>query len=366
MPHASSTLLVRDVVSHACGEDLEYDASFLALQHAALGKREQQFGTTIIPAEAPDWRQVEKLALGLGERTVDIRILVYQAQACAEQYGLARYAEALQVLARALDQHWDDIHPRMDIDGDHDPLPRMNALSALGDPAGAARSVRDAVLIKNEYGVARLRDVEAVLDTARGQGTIDYPGGRTRLVEDLQSAYVLNDPAVTALPIARDALTQIKETVIRHLGDAWTPDVASLQRSLDTVVHALALSAHARQDAPVLAESDAGPQQAGQAAHEAARAGGVAPAVMVDAAGALRQVDAWRDAEIVSRADATAMLEKVCRYFELNEPSHPAPMLIRRIQQLIPLGFYDIVKNLAPQGLGDVETFMPRHPPPDT
>ncbi|MFA4913258.1 MAG: type VI secretion system protein TssA [Burkholderiaceae bacterium] len=366
MPHASSTLLERDAVIHACGEDLEYDASFLSLQHAALGKREQQFGTTIIPAEAPDWRQVEKLAIGLGERTLDIRVLVYQAQACAEQYGLARYAEVLQTLAQAVDEHWDDIHPRLDMDGDHDPLPRMNALSALGDPAGAARSVRDAVLIKNEYGVARLRDVEAVLDTARGQAAIDYPGGRTRLVEDLQSAYVLNEPAVTALPTARDALTRIKQTVIQHLGDAWTPDVAALQRSLDTVVHALALSTPAHDDTRPVAEPAVEVSRAASGLPDVAKAGGAPPAAMVDAAGALRQVDAWRDAEIVSRADATAMLEKVCRYFEVNEPSHPAPMLIRRIQQLIPLGFYDIIKNLAPQGLGDVETFMPRHPPPDT
>lgn len=366
MPHASSTLLERDVVNHACGEDLEYDASFLALQHAASGKREQQFGTTIIPAQAPDWRQVEKLAMGLGERTVDIRILVYQAQACAEQYGLARYAQVLQTLAHAVEHHWDDIHPRLDIDGDRDPLPRMNALSALGDPAGAARSARDAVLIRNEYGVARLRDVEAVLDTARGQTAIDYPGGRTRLVEDLQSAYVLNEPSVTALPAARDALARIKQTVILHLGDAWTPDVASLQRSLDTVVHALALSTLADNDVSLVGDFDAVRRHAADGFNETARPGDAPAAAMVDAAGALRQVDAWRDAEIVSRADASAMLEKVCRYFEANEPSHPAPMLIRRIQQLIPLGFYDIIKNLAPQGLGDVETFMPRHPPPDT
>jgi len=366
MLHASSTLLERDVVNHACGEDLEYDASFLALQHAASGKREQQFGTTIIPAQAPDWRQVEKLAIGLGERTVDIRILVYQAQACAEQYGLARYAEVLQTLADVVDRSWDDIHPRLDIDGDHDPLPRMNALSALGDPAGAARSARDAVLIKNEYGVARLRDVEAVLDTARGQTAIDYPGGRTRLVEDLQAAYVLNEPSVTALPVARDALARIKQTVIQHLGDAWTPDVVSLQRSLDTVVHALALSSPSRSDASSAGQAQATERHVAQDLNDTARASDAPPAVMVDAAGASRQVGAWRDAEIVSRADATAMLEKVCRYFEVNEPSHPAPMLIRRIQQLIPLGFYDIIKNLAPQGLGDVETFMPRHPPPDT
>lgn len=34
-----------------CGENLEYDADFQAMNQASLGKAEQQFGDTIIPAE---------------------------------------------------------------------------------------------------------------------------------------------------------------------------------------------------------------------------------------------------------------------------------------------------------------------------
>lgn len=356
MSHATPHLLERDVVSHACGQDLEYDADFLALQHAASGKPEQQFGSTIIPSEAPDWRQVERLASSLGERTVDIRVLVYRAQASAEQYGLAPYARLLDEMANALAQHWADIHPRLTVDGEEDPFPRINALAALNDSSGAARSVRDSVLIRNEYGVARLRDVEAILDTTRGAVAMDYPGGRTRLVDDLQKAYVLNDPSVTALPVALDALSRIRGTVMQHLGESWVPDFAGLERSLHTVVRALALPSVLADDAAAAPAGDPGPHADSQALDASAAVtplatGGHAPA---------RQIDIWRGAEIVTRADATAMLEKVSQYFEVHEPSHPAPMLIRRIQQLIPLGFYDIVKNLAPQGLGDVETFMPR------
>ncbi|PTN50163.1 hypothetical protein DAI43_18730 [Achromobacter xylosoxidans] len=42
-----------------CGEDLEYDADFLQLQQAAAGRDEQQFGSTIIAAQPPDWREVQ-------------------------------------------------------------------------------------------------------------------------------------------------------------------------------------------------------------------------------------------------------------------------------------------------------------------
>lgn len=36
-----------------CGVDLEYDVAFTALQQAATGVREQQFGDALIPAIAP-------------------------------------------------------------------------------------------------------------------------------------------------------------------------------------------------------------------------------------------------------------------------------------------------------------------------
>ncbi|SUB69206.1 Uncharacterized protein conserved in bacteria [Pluralibacter gergoviae] len=65
-------------VSHEqpCGDNLEYDADFQAMEQASQGKAEQQFGDTIIPAEPADWMQVEKLASDLLARTKDLRVMV--------------------------------------------------------------------------------------------------------------------------------------------------------------------------------------------------------------------------------------------------------------------------------------------------
>ena len=41
------------------GPNLEFDPDFGALERAAQGKPEQQYGDTIIPAEEPDWKDVE-------------------------------------------------------------------------------------------------------------------------------------------------------------------------------------------------------------------------------------------------------------------------------------------------------------------
>jgi type VI secretion system protein ImpA len=58
---------------------------------------------------------------------------------------------------------------------------------------------------------------------------------------------------------------------------------------------------------------------------------------------------------IGSREDASRALERVCEWIERNEPSNPAPLLIRRAQRLMSKSFIDIIRDLAPDGLKEVE-----------
>jgi type VI secretion system protein ImpA len=58
---------------------------------------------------------------------------------------------------------------------------------------------------------------------------------------------------------------------------------------------------------------------------------------------------------IDSRREAFSALEIVRLYFEQHEPSHPAPLLIRRIERLAGLGFAEIVEELTPEGLNQLK-----------
>ncbi|WP_312204717.1 type VI secretion system protein TssA, partial [Mixta calida] len=71
-----------------CGENLEYDADYMAMMQACEGKPEQQFGDTIIPAEPADWNKVEKLATGLLNRTKDLRVMLALTHAWTQMKGL--------------------------------------------------------------------------------------------------------------------------------------------------------------------------------------------------------------------------------------------------------------------------------------
>ena len=94
-----------------CGDDLEYDPAFTALETAAQGKAEQQFGDTVIAAVEPEWRAVADQAQALLGRAKDVRVAVLLLLAATLQQGAAGFVLGLELLAGLLDRYWDGIHP---------------------------------------------------------------------------------------------------------------------------------------------------------------------------------------------------------------------------------------------------------------
>lgn len=341
--------------ARACGEDLEYDPDFLALQQSTTGKREQQFGSTIIPAEPPDWARVERLARQLCTRTRDLRVLVPLTLAWTESRGLPGYVEGLQLVDAVLRTFWSEVHPVV-AEGDfEDPLPRMNALAALAEAEGLGRSVRDAKLLDDAGTSMSLRQVEALLDSSKTDHQIDYPGGIGRLRDAARRAHEKSAPPVVALRAALELLQRIRETCERALGQSWAPDFSRLERSLRTVMQLLPEQAQA--DMTKVMEAHAGAHPKGVEL-SASSAQGVAES-HADGGIGLR-VALVKDIEISSRDDVQVLLEKACRYLERAEPSHPAPMLIRRAQRLLELNFFQIIEELVPEGLQKIESLAGR------
>ncbi len=334
-----------------CGEDLEYDADFMALQQAATGKREQQFGDTIIPAEPPDWARVDRIARQLCLRTRDLRVLVPLTLAWTESRGLPGYVDGLRQVDAVLQTFWNDVHPRV-VDGtNEDPLPRMNALAALAEAEGLGRSVRDARLLEDGGTVMSLRQVEALLDSSKSD-QVDYPGGLARLREAARRAHDKAAPPVVALREALALLQRIRETCERALGQSWAPDFSRLERSLRTVGQLLPEQPHGE---VLQASAVSRTEETSGAAHAHAAAAHVAVAPQM----ALRPLRI-QEIEISAREDVQVLLEKACEFLERTEPSHPAPMLIRRAQRLLDLNFFQIIEELVPEGLQKIESLAGR------
>ncbi|WP_175717242.1 type VI secretion system protein TssA [Burkholderia anthina] len=320
-----------------CGANLEYDAEFMQLQQRATPRAEQQYGDTVIPAETPDWRTVERLALALSERTKDVRVAAYLARSWTEQHGMPGYADGLAVVAGWLERWWDDLHPRLDADGEPDPTSRMTALADVAGAHECARAARRQPLFD---GGPSVRDAERALD-GRDEAGGPAAGGVGSLVAALSAAGDDGRVPIDAVHAALRALDAIRARVTDRLGSEWSPDASDTEKALQRIAREVPVQAPAlAMQQPAAPDGSTPAAQAGAGAAQAASAPAVVP-----------NGHAWRDAEVTSRDDVRIGLDKMCRYFELHEPSHPAPLLLRRAQRLLALDFYEIIRDLAPESL---------------
>lgn len=61
-----------------------------------------------------------------------------------------------------------------------------------------------------------------------------------------------------------------------------------------------------------------------------------------------------------NRREAVLMLDNVLAYFEKHEPSHPAPVLIRRARKMIGMDFSEIIEELLPEAVNSLQQFAGR------
>lgn len=340
MTNDDNDLLLAKWAAQQGGLNLEYDARFLALQQAATEKPEQQFGNTIIEAETPEWSQVLKQADDLLQDTADLRVLLLHTWAQVERHGLRAYAEGLALLLRVFNELWDEVHPRLNEDGEHDPFPRMNSLGAFVDMQGLFKAVRASALLTDQHGFLSLRDAESVLEGSRPEL---FAGGRLRLHELLKQARQDPESPMSMLCLIEQRLEAIRDVVQDQLGAEWTPDFSVALLCVNGITQLVSRS-------ETLAEPSAEPSEPDRIVEE--------PSLRVSAQtpAAIR----WEDVTLQSRDEAMQMLEKVCSYFEIHEPSHPAPFLLKRVQQTIPMRFPDILQNLIPSGADQFEMWMPK------
>jgi type VI secretion system protein ImpA len=59
--------------------------------------------------------------------------------------------------------------------------------------------------------------------------------------------------------------------------------------------------------------------------------------------------------EIHSREDVIRALDKACEYYNRHEPSSPIPLLLQRAKRLVSKSFMEIVKDLTPDGLTQIQ-----------
>jgi len=332
------SLLVDVEADAPCGPNLEYDPDFLELEQAILGKPEVQYGDTITPAVPPEWKVVKRLAGGLLERSRDLRLAVSLSRALLALEGMPGLANGLALIERLLEQRWDSVHPQLDPDDGMDPMLRINSLATLADN-GFLREVKEATLLMLPgLGPLSLRTLEVAngeLPPAEGESKVELHS----IAAALQDA----DPERVAasgagLAAACDSVTQIEVILVRQVGSSQALNLDALVRLLRRGRDFFAEQAGSAAADDGAASGEAGGEETGDAAAAGGKGGQGGRAAAISG-------------EVASRADVIRMLDKINKYYQQYEPSSPVPLLLERAKRLVPKNFFEIMEDLAPDGM---------------
>ncbi|MDE1183236.1 type VI secretion system protein TssA [Paraburkholderia sp.] len=331
-----------------CGEALDYDAAFLALQRSSIGAPEQQFGDALIPAVTPDWQHIGVEALALLERSIDLRIIALLTRAWTETQGLEGYAKGLSIAVAAIEEYWDYFHPQIQTDGEFDPLARVNAITAFADRLELGRALR-AVHVVSLRGVnLPLRDVASIL-TGNAVGGMSaalfsYPG----IGAELRAALATESKKLEIVSQIIGSLDRIVEQFSSKLGAEWAPDFSAVHTPLHIVNQALNVSGapSGLSQSQLTDFSNSYSPTRDHPNH----------ANVYNADAAINPAKQTNPAH--SRNEAMRALESACLYFESAEPGHPAPLLIRRAQRLMRMNFYEILQDIAPNALPQIDALV--------
>ncbi len=326
------------------GENLEYDPVFTDMELAAQPGEEQQIGDEIKAASDPDYREVRTKALEVLDRSHDIRAAVYLSEAILPLEGLAGFAQATTFIRGCLEQYWDSCHPELDEDDDNDPTMRINAVQGLcgqpgglGGPSAVYRGVRRAPLTDSRgFGRFSWRDIEIA------EGQVSAPEGMDNLPDTGSIGAAFQDTDEETRAQMHAAAVQATEDV-RAISAVFDDKTPGQGPELDPLIKLLAQITKRLGEHTAGAEVVEGDDAAGEE-DAPATAGGGAPAAQA------------APGTINSPADAAAALDRIIAYYNRAEPSSPIPILLERAKRLVGADFMTIVKDMAPGGLGNVET----------
>ncbi len=316
------------------GANLEHDPVFLQLELVGEGKLERQYGDKVYPAEPPDWQAVREHAQALALRTRDLRVAVWLTRSAARLDGIASAVNGLQLVHGLLQQRWADVHPQLDASDGNDPTMRRNVLAPLAAANATLADLRAAAL-SSARGSATVRDLELGLGLAEANAGEATPSADGAL-QGLRAALARSPELAEALATGREVAQGIAAIVDAELTGAAALDLQALVKLM------CGLDIACKRVTGV-SDGQAAPSDSAQAdEHGATQTGSSKSSAMAMGS-------------VASRDDVVRVLDELCAWIEHNEPSNPAPLLLRRAQRLMTMSFIDIVRDLMPEGLEQIE-----------
>jgi type VI secretion system protein ImpA len=346
-----------------CGEDVSYDVAFLELEQLAKGTTETQVGDHIQASEEPDWEKVYRQSLELLERSRDLRLILYLTNAMLFLEGLAGFRNGLFLLRGVVERYWDRCFPQLDPEDGNDPLERMNIIGSLSPPLTMMSDQDPMKFIPRLMSVPLCKPDDARLPrpTMRhilvAAGELAVPEKEASAFPTLQLIEAAFEQAKienlkTTEQMIHECLEHIHaldRMLIDRVGVTAAPNFGRLEHLLQQMQSKMGMYLERRGygSVPSLlaqtqaeAETESDTHRTGSNISQA-RSDGV--------------LDKALSGQVRSDQDVIKALDMIVLYYEQNEPSSPIPLLIKRAKRLVGRSFVDIIRDLSPDAISQVQ-----------
>lgn len=316
-----------------CGPDL-YDTSpaFAALLDSCEELLPEQFFK--FDRSKVEFSDLFKQMDGFLKQSRDLRLLVIIAQFGLLSRQLHTFANAVRIIRKLLENHWDDVHPVSTKKGF---MERVSTLEGLNSRPWVLLPLEAATLLKTRRtGPISYRAIQIAAGNATARpeehtislGAIEAALTSGELEQDaidevVQDLSELPDDIESIATICTDKLKETDDPAAPPVYTALTTLLGEMGKDLNTRLGRMSDDTAEDLDDQ---EDDA-----------------TGPAVSTAELG-----------EISNAAQAKLVLDAVEDYFASREPSHPALFLVREARGLVGKSYLDALKILMPRRFDDV------------
>ncbi|MEI8266713.1 MAG: type VI secretion system ImpA family N-terminal domain-containing protein [Betaproteobacteria bacterium] len=315
-------------------------------------------GRNVTPAlacENIDSRAAELLA----RRGKDLRVVKALAVSWLQARGAEGLRDAVLLFEALLERFPDTVHPRPDEDDPSDVSARAMVLSEIVAGKGFANLLRESVVLNSAAGSIVMRDAE-VLD-----GNLDPDPDRPASMEQYRGVVRLalaRELGVAPDAVTDDAMQQRLEALRQPLVDTSQAMDRLVRRFEAGLVRGDAVQGLVDRMARQLGDIA---DQSGASAASSAVNQALGEQIVASGGPAIKAAGAGAGGRLQTREDARRQILEICAFLEGLEPSHPAPLFLRRAERLLGArNYFELVRDMTPDALSEVSRIT-GHQPPD-
>ncbi|WP_174362898.1 type VI secretion system ImpA family N-terminal domain-containing protein [uncultured Caballeronia sp.] len=312
-----------------CGPDLEYDPEYVVMSAKSTAQPDAQYGNFVGSAEPVNWGDIDRDCRRLMLRTKDIRIVVLFTRCRTRLAGAMGFSEGVALLARLLEAYPDTVHPQLAVDSDREAALeiRANALQALTDVDGLLSDFREVTFGKASIARLQVRDVERAFARPRPVDALSQDS----VTQQLDALRERDQSSLVGFDTARSSVAAITAWCENNLG-SFSPDLSALDKLLEFFAGPAGDEIGENGvEADVAAEEVASGEPAGAIEIAPFNDDGPSQEATVNDASLSHATRALT----TNRQTALDNIRRARAWFEINEPSSPIPILLRRAEQFV-------------------------------